>query len=56
MFFLRSYRVFNAVQIEGIEFPKEETGHRLDVSQRIQRAEQIVAQMPHHAGVLPAQH
>jgi antirestriction protein ArdC len=45
-FFLKSYRVFNAMQIEGIEFPKVEPESRLDPSQRIARAEAIVAQMP----------
>jgi antirestriction protein ArdC len=45
-FFLKSYRVFNAVQIDGIEFPSAESGPKLDASQRIARAEQIVAQMP----------
>jgi len=44
--FLKSYRVFNATQIEGIEFPPVEMGPQLDASQRITRAEQIVAQMP----------
>jgi antirestriction protein ArdC len=44
--FLKSYRVFNATQIEGIEFPPVESGPQLDPSQRITRAEQIVAQMP----------
>lgn len=44
--FLKSYRVFNATQIEGIEFPPVETGPQLDPKQRIERAEQIVAQMP----------
>lgn len=44
--FLKSYRVFNATQIEGIEFPLVESGPQLDASQRITRAEQIVVQMP----------
>ena len=44
--FLKSYRVFNATQIEGIEFPPVESGPQLDASQRITRAEQIVTQMP----------
>ena len=46
MFFLKSYRVFNATQIDGIEFPSAQSGPQLDPSQRITRAEQIVAQMP----------
>jgi antirestriction protein ArdC len=45
-FFLRSYRVFNAVQIEGIEFPEAERWPQLDPTQRIARAEQIVERMP----------
>ena len=44
--FLKSYRVFNATQIDGIEFPPVQSGPQLDASQRIERAEQIVAQMP----------
>jgi len=44
--FLKSYRVFNATQIEGIEFPPVPSGPQLDASQRITGAEQIVAQMP----------
>jgi len=46
VFFLKSYRVFNATQIEGIEFPSAESGPQLDPSQRIARAGEIVAQMP----------
>lgn len=46
VFFLKSYRVFNATQIEGIAFPTVESGPELDPSQRIGRAEQIVAEMP----------
>ena len=45
-FFLRSYRVFNACQIDGILFPQPETGPQLDVAQRIERAESIASQMP----------
>jgi len=45
-FFLKSYRVFNASQIDGIEFPTAESYPKLDESQRIARAEQIVARMP----------
>ena len=47
VFFLKTYRVFNAAQIDGIEFPAVESGPPLDSSQRITRAEQIIAQMPH---------
>lgn len=45
-FFLKSYRVFNASQIEGIEFPPVENGPQLDPSQRIARAQEIVEKMP----------
>lgn len=45
-FYLKSYRVFNAVQIEGIAFPEPERATQLDPAERIPRAEQIVAQMP----------
>ena len=44
--FLKGYRVFNSTQIDGIEFPPIHSGSQLDASQRIARAEQIVAQMP----------
>ena len=44
--FLKSYRVFNATQIEGIEFPSVEIGTQLYTWQRIERGKQIVAQMP----------
>ena len=44
--FLKSYHVFNASQIEGVEFPKLDNGPELDPSERIQRAEEIVAKMP----------
>lgn len=45
-FYLKGYRVFNAVQIEGIEFPTVPSAERLEPAQRIVRAGQIVAQMP----------
>ncbi len=45
-FYLKSYRVFNATQVDGIEFPSAEGGPQLDASQRIARAEEITAQMP----------
>ena len=44
--FLKSYRVFNSTQIDGIEFPPAESRPQLDTSQRIARAEKIVTQMP----------
>ena len=43
--FLREYTVFNATQIEGIEFPSANSIPQLPVSERIQAAEQIVAEM-----------
>ena len=45
-FFLKSYRVFNGVQIEGIAFPETEQWPQVDPAQAIARAEQIVEQMP----------
>lgn len=45
-FFLKSYKVFNATQIEGIEFPAVEKGPQLDPTQRIACAEQIIREMP----------
>ncbi|MEI9897320.1 MAG: ArdC-like ssDNA-binding domain-containing protein [Chthoniobacter sp.] len=45
-FFLKSYRVFNAVQIEGIAFPELEQWPQLDSAQRIGRAQQMVERMP----------
>jgi len=46
IFYLKSYRVFNAVQIEGIAFPEPEQGTPSEPAQPIAGAEQIVAQMP----------
>ena len=46
VFFLKSYHVFNATQIDDIEFPAVEDRPQLESSKRIERAEQIVAQMP----------
>jgi antirestriction protein ArdC len=45
-YFLRSYRVFNAAQIEGVDFPEYVASPQLEASQRIARAEQICSQMP----------
>lgn len=44
--FLRSYTVFNATQIEGIQFPESATGPALSADQRNAKAESIVAAMP----------
>jgi antirestriction protein ArdC len=43
--FLREYSVFNAVQIEGIDFPPVNRIPQLPVSERIEAAEQIFAEM-----------
>jgi antirestriction protein ArdC len=43
--FLREYTVFNATQIEGVEFPAALNIPRLSESERIQAAEQVVAEM-----------
>lgn len=44
--YLRSFTVFNATQIEGIEFPAPQQGPQLPPDQRIAQAEAIVQQMP----------
>ena len=44
--FLKSYRVFNAAQIDGITFPLPDNGPQLAPPQRIARAEQIAKEMP----------
>jgi len=44
--FLREYTVFNAVQIEGIDFPSANPIPQLPERERIQAAEQVVAEMP----------
>ena len=46
VFFLKTYRVFNACQVEGVEFPQADLGPQLDSTQRIERAEGIVEAMP----------
>ena len=46
VYFLKAYHVFNAVQIEGVEFPPETDIVHIDESQRIARADEIVAKMP----------
>lgn len=50
--FLRSYHVFNACQIEGIQFPEPATGPILDPAQRIERAESITNGMPNPPRIL----
>ena len=44
--FLRSYTVFNATQIEGIQFPETAQGEILSADQRNERAESLVHGMP----------
>ena len=44
--FLKTYTVFNASQIDGIEFPKPATLPELPPSERCVRAREIVAAMP----------
>ena len=44
--FLRSYTVFNATQIEGIQFPESATGPALSADQGNANAEAIVSAMP----------
>lgn len=43
--FLREFTVFNASQIEGIEFPPEASRPRLDEGERVARAESVIQQM-----------
>jgi antirestriction protein ArdC len=44
--FLREYTVFNASQIEGIEFPVVSSTYARNMDERIEAAEQLVAAMP----------
>ncbi len=53
--FLREYTVFNATQIEGIEFPASTAKSRLNKGQRIAAAEQIVAAMPNRPMIFEGQ-
>lgn len=52
--FLRAYTVFNASQIEGIQFPDPIPSPKLGPEQRIQRAEEIVAAMPQRPSLIEA--
>jgi antirestriction protein ArdC len=45
-YYLKAYKVFNAVQIEGIEFPGIKAVAPIPAQERLARAEQIAAQMP----------
>jgi antirestriction protein ArdC len=44
--FLKAYTVFHASQIEGIEFPQPENLPELSITQKTDRAREIVAAMP----------
>lgn len=44
--FLREYTVFNASQIDGIEFPAQPVPQKLQPSHRIEAAERLVQAMP----------
>jgi len=44
--FLKAYTVFHASQIEGIEFPKPENLPELSITEKTDRAREIVAGMP----------
>lgn len=49
--FLREYTVFNACQIEGIEFPSVSPVHAKSMDERIAAAEQVVANMPNRPSI-----
>jgi antirestriction protein ArdC len=49
--FLREYTVFNASQIEGIEFPTVSSTHARNMDERISAAEQLVAAMPNRPSI-----
>lgn len=51
-YYLKAYKVFNAVQIEGIEFPEIKTPPPIPLDERLSSAEQIVSEMPHRPEVL----
>jgi len=46
LYYLRGYTVFNAIQIEGIDFPAVENGTSKVPVERVAVAEKIVADMP----------
>ncbi len=46
VFFLKCYRVFNAAQIDGIEFPSAQNERPPEPAERIAHAEEITAHMP----------
>lgn len=49
--YLREYTVFNASQIEGIEFPVVSSTHARNMDERIEAAEQLVAAMPNRPSI-----
>jgi antirestriction protein ArdC len=46
VFYLKGYRVFNATQIDGLEFPTMEESEPMSSEERLTRAKEIVADMP----------
>jgi antirestriction protein ArdC len=49
--YLREYTVFNASQIEGIDFPTVLSTHARNMDERIEAAEQLVAAMPNRPSI-----
>jgi hypothetical protein len=49
--YLREYTVFNASQIEGIDFPTVSSTHARNMDERIEAAEQLVAAMPNRPSI-----
>lgn len=54
-FYLKHYVVFNAVQIEGIEFPSQPSKAPMPSMQRIEIAEQMVTNMPDRPNIMEGQ-
>jgi antirestriction protein ArdC len=50
--YLKTFTVFNACQIEGVEFPPPPENARPNPSERIERAEAIVKAMPQRPNIL----
>jgi len=55
-FYLKGYKVFNALQIEGIEFPAVPSVAAESPSDRIARAEEIVKAMPQPPSIREGRH
>jgi antirestriction protein ArdC len=49
--YLREYKVFNATQIDGIDFPTVSTTLAANSDERLERAEQLVAAMPERPSI-----